>query len=300
MGYTYERLCADITALSEKYRFVTVSSIGRSLVGRSIPLISIGEGEKNVLFVGTHHGLESVTSLILMKYAAEYCRAAEACRTVAGIDASLLFRMRRVFIVPMLNPDGTELAVNGHDDRNPLTERLNAMSGGDFSRWQANGRGVDLNHNYNAGFEEYKKLEPTLGITGGGPTRFSGDHPESEPETSALCSFIRASDISLLMALHTQGGEIYADYGGHIPRGGKIIANRLSALTGYRVAKPERSASYGGLKDWFINEYDRPGFTLECGYGKNPLPESDAGVIYAGIRRGLILFPAMGGRGGQE
>lgn len=67
-----------------------VSSIGRSLVGRSIPLISIGEGEKNVLFVGTHHGLESVTSLILMKYAAEYCRAAEACRTVAGIDASLL------------------------------------------------------------------------------------------------------------------------------------------------------------------------------------------------------------------
>ena len=216
MGYTYERLCADITALSEKYRFVTVSSIGRSLVGRSIPLISIGEGEKNVLFVGTHHGLESVTSLILMKYAAEYCRAAEACRTVAGIDASLLFRMRRVFIVPMLNPDGTELAVNGHDDRNPLTERLNAMSGGEFSRWQANGRGVDLNHNYNAGFEEYKKLEPTLGITGGGPTRFSGDHPESEPETSALCSFIRASDISLLMALHTQGGEIYADYGGHI------------------------------------------------------------------------------------
>ena len=42
MGYTYERLCADITALSEKYRFVTVSSIGRRLVGRSIPLISIG------------------------------------------------------------------------------------------------------------------------------------------------------------------------------------------------------------------------------------------------------------------
>lgn len=209
MGYTYERLCADITALSEKYRFVTVSSIGRSLVGRSIPLISIGEGEKNVLFVGTHHGLESVTSLILMKYAAEYCRAAEACRTVAGIDASLLFRMRRVFIVPMLNPDGTELAVNGHDDRNPLTERLNAMSGGDFSRWQANGRGVDLNHNYNAGFEEYKKLEPTLGITGGGPTRFSGDHPESEPETSALCSFIRASDhIASHGSSHAGRGDI--------------------------------------------------------------------------------------------
>lgn len=294
MGYTYARLCADVTALSEKYGFITVSSIGKSLVGRSLPLISIGEGERCVLFVGTHHGLESITSLILMKYAAEYCRAIEAHGAVAGIDAALLFRMRRVFIVPMLNPDGTELAVNGADPENPLTDRLNSMSGGDFSRWQANGRGVDLNHNYNAGFEEYKKLEPTLGITGGCPTRFSGDYPESEPETSALCAFIRSSDISLLMALHTQGGEIYADYNGKIPWGGKTIANRLSALTGYRTAKPEKAASYGGLKDWFISEFDRPGFTLECGYGKNPLPESGAGVIYAGIRRGLLLFPAMG------
>lgn len=127
------------------------------------------------------------------------------------------------------------------------------------------------------GFEEYKKLEPTLGITGGGSDAVLRRSSRIGAGDIALCSFIRASDISLLMALHTQGGEIYADYGGHIPRGGKIIANRLSALTGYRVAKPERTASYGGLKDWFINEYDRPGFTLECGYGKNPLPDPTRG-----------------------
>ena len=49
------------------------------------------------------------------------------------------------------------------------------MNGGseDFTRWQANVRGVDLNHNYDAGFDAYKQLEPSLGITGGGPTRQS-------------------------------------------------------------------------------------------------------------------------------
>ena len=29
----------------------------------------------------------------------------------------------------------------------------------DFSHWQANARGVDLNHNYDSGFYEYKKIE---------------------------------------------------------------------------------------------------------------------------------------------
>lgn len=294
MSYTYAKLCADITTLSENFRFITVSSIGKSLVGRELPLITVGEGEKSVLFVGTHHGLESITSLVLMKYVREYCTAVESGARIAGIDTSLLYRMRRILIVPMLNPDGVELAVNGCDTENPLTDRLSAMSGGDYSNWQANGRGVDLNHNYNAGFDEYKKLEPSLGINGGGPTRFSGDYPESEPETAALCALIRTTDISLLMALHTQGGEIYADSNGYIPWGGKTIAGRLSALTGYRIAKPESAAAYGGLKDWFIAEYDRPGFTLECGYGNNPLPITDAGVIYAGIRRGLLLFPTMG------
>jgi g-D-glutamyl-meso-diaminopimelate peptidase len=135
-------------------------------------------------------------------------------------------------------------------------------------------------------------MEPSLGIHGPGPVRFSGDYPESEPETSALCSFIRATDISLLLALHTQGGEIYADYNGYYPPGGAAMAKRMAALCGYTVAKPEPAASYGGLKDWFILEYDRPGFTLECGKGVNPLPVKDAPILYEGLRSLLLTCPS--------
>ena len=291
--YTYDTLTEDLAALADRYSFLTVSSIGKSLVGRSLPLVTVGKGKKGVLYVGTHHGMEWITTVLLVKYLKEYCTAIEEKRRFFGVSAEYLFHHRTVSVVPMLNPDGVELQCKGRDPENPLTDRLAAMSGGDFSRWQANGRGVDLNHNYNAGFADYKAKEPSLGIFGGGPTRFSGAHPESEPETAALCAFIRTADVGLLLALHTQGGEIYADYNGYLPKGTSVIARRMSAMSGYPVATPEPAACFGGLKDWFILEYDRPGFTIECGKGVNPLPESDAPILYETLRGILLTAPTF-------
>ncbi len=291
-GYVYERMMEELRALSEAHPFLQVSTLGRSLVGRPIPLVRMGEGRKGVLYVGTHHGMEWITSLLLMKYLREYAEAVAGSKSFFGLSAGYLFATRTVYVVPMLNPDGVELQVKGADPDNPLTDRLQAMSGGDFSRWQANGRGVDLNHNYDAGFATYKAMEPGLGIRGGGPTRYAGEYPESEPETAALCAFLRSTEVAMLLALHTQGGEIYADYNGYYPPGSRALARRMAELSGYTVARPEAAASYGGLKDWFIAETKRPGFTLECGKGVNPLPESEAGVIYEGIRGILLSCPA--------
>ncbi|MBQ7491836.1 MAG: M14 family metallocarboxypeptidase [Clostridia bacterium] len=291
--YSYQTLLSDLSSLSKESPFFTFSSIGKSLVGRSLPLVIAGKGEKSVLYVGAHHAMESLTSLILIRFLSDYGRAIRRRESRAGIAAETLFEMRRIFVVPMLNPDGIELQQNGADPANPLTDRLNAMSGGDFRSWQANGRGVDLNHNYDAGFDAYKKKEPSLGIYGGGPTRFSGIYPESEPETAALCSFIRSRDVLLLLSLHTQGEEIYADYRGHVPPGGVAMAARMAGMSGYRVAEPEGPAASGGLKDWFILTYDRPGFTLECGKGKNPLPLSDIDDVYLRLRDVLFSCPTF-------
>ncbi len=289
---THKSLMSELDSILNKYPFFHQSVIGKSLVGREIPLISAGKGKKSVLYVGTHHGMEHITSSILVKYLNDLGRTISEKGRIFGTDATELFIHRRVCVIPMLNPDGVELQVNGFDEMNPLTDRLYKMSGGDYSKWQANGRGVDLNHNYNAGFREYKKIEQDLGITEG-PTRFSGPYPESEPEVSALCSFIRSTDIDLLLALHTQGGEIYYDFNGHVPKGGKVIADRIAALSGYAPSTPEGSASYGGLKDWFIKEFDRPGFTIECGKGENPLPPDDLDIIYSAVRSTLMLCPTF-------
>ncbi len=279
---TYEEMMKELDSLCGEYPFLVRSVIGKSLVGREIPLVSVGRGKKAVLFVGTHHGMEWITTALLLDFLRDLGKAVER-----GGDLSVVLENRALYVVPMLNPDGVELQINGKDDLNPLTDRLNAMSGGDFSRWQANGRGVDLNHNYDAGFFEYKDYEREHGISAGA-TLFSGEHPESEPETSALCSFIRARGIDLLIALHTQGEEIYYDYNGVEPDGGKVIAKRLSALTGYALSEPTGSAAYGGLKDWFIKEYGLPAFTIECGKGVNPLPIGDSDIIYKGIKEALF------------
>lgn len=290
---THGELLRRLEQLQKEYPFLQMSVIGRSLVGRELPLAAVGTGEKKVLYVGTHHGMEWLTSIVLLSYLSEVGRLLATGGRIFGVDAERMFGERTVYVVPMLNPDGVELQVRGEDPKNPLTDRLRVMSGGDYSHWQANGRGVDLNHNYNAGFEVYKNMERSLGIYGGGPTRFSGAHPESEPETAALCALIRASDVRLLLALHTQGGEIYADNNGYVPPGGAVIARRMEAMSGYTVAKPEKAASYGGLKDWFISEFDRPGFTIECGKGVNPLPIGDADTIYAVIRGILLCCPTF-------
>jgi len=291
MLLTYESLMTELTALQATYPFLRLSTLGKSLAGRDIPLITIGEGTKSVLYVGAHHGMEWITSILCLRYLAEMACALAEGKQVFGVEAEQIRRSRRIAVVPMLNPDGVELQIRGFDAQNPQMERLFGMSGGDFSRWQANGRGVDLNHNYDAGFAEYKSREPSLGIFGGGPTRFSGDFPESEPETAALCHWIRQNEPSLLIALHTQGGEIYADYNEHMPRESERLARRMAAFSGYTVARPEPAACFGGLKDWFIRVYDRPGFTIECGKGVNPLPSETADAIYQEIRGILLSAP---------
>ena len=44
------------------------------------------------------------------------------------------------------------------------------------------------------------------------------------------------------------------------------------------------ASGYAGYKDWFIEEYDRPGYTVEAGMGENPLPMKQFERIYHEIR----------------
>ena len=67
------------------------------------------------------------------------------------------------------------------------------------------------------------------------------------------------------------------------------MAQILASSSGYALSEPEGIASHGGLKDYFIQKYRRPGFTIEVGRGKNPLPPSDAPAIYEKIREMMTL-----------
>lgn len=295
--YDYGKMAEQLGALSRKYGFIEYTSLGRkTILGREIPLISLGEGERSVIYVGAHHGSEWISSAVLVKFLDELCRAHERDGCVGDVRCRTLLRLRRLYIVPMLNPDGVDYAVRGVDKENALRERvlrMNGERGDDFSHWQANARGVDLNHNYPLGFCEYKKIEEALGIPCGAPSKYSGAHPESEPEVSAMCDFVRMTRPALALTLHTQGEEIFCTSGGRYASGSKKIAEAISALTGYRLSVPEGTAAYGGFTDWFIDELDSPSLTLECGKGENPLPLSELDSIYGRLRIALFKAPTL-------
>ena len=196
----------------------------------------------------------------------------------------------------MLNPDGADYAIHGVKEDNPLRERVLKMNGRseDFSRWQANARGVDLNHNYDAGFWEYKRLEAEQGIACGAPTRYSGEMPESEPETGALCRYIRFHQpFGAILTFHTQGEELFWKSRGQIVPGSETAIRKLSLACGYPLNEAEGLASFGGLTDWCIASCGIPAVTLECGKGQNPLPVSDLFPIWARLRKALFFAPTF-------
>lgn len=292
---TYSMMMEYIDLFAERYRCLSVSFIGRSILGKGIPMITLGdpEAEKGVMYVGAHHGMEWITSVLLLRFVNEYAECLKAKREMYGQNMSYLARTRSIAVVPMLNPDGVDLQIGGIPEGCPLEERLVRMNGGrDFSEWQANARGVDLNHNYSAGFAEYKPIERESGILGGCRSRYSGEHPESEPETGALANYLRFNDsIRMVLTLHTQGEEIFCGDGS--APGCMRIGRMISRMIGYRLSTPEGTALYGGLTDWYVRDMQKPAFTLECGRGKNPLPLGDYFKIYAGLRELFFCAPAM-------
>ena len=149
-----------INIFSERYKFMSVTSIGESILGKQLHMLTLGNeaAQKSILYVGSHHGCEWITTLILLRLVNELCEYYKSSKQPFGINLQNLFSSCCIRIVPLLNPDGVDLQINGINNENVLYDRIMRMSGGDFSKWQANARGVDLNHNYDAGFSEYKLI----------------------------------------------------------------------------------------------------------------------------------------------
>ncbi len=274
MGYDYEELLRDVKALREKHPFVFEEIIGKSVMKKPITALRMGMGEKKLFINCAHHGLEYLTSAFIMRFLDEYSDAIEKECELFGYKPFELFGKVSLYVVPMVNPDGVDIAVNGLDITNSYHQKLISMVGiHSFNRvWQANARGVDINHNYNAMWHVVSK-NPS-------PTKYAGPYSESEPETKAIIEYVRENNFDMLIAFHSQGREIYYDFDGIVAENSMRIAEKMASESGYAVKTPVGSASFGGCKDWFIKEFGKAGFTVEIGTGKNPLHMEQLKEVY--------------------
>ncbi len=248
--YGYSHICEEIKG------FKKVSVIGNTREKRNIFCIEMGTGERCAVFAAAFHGLEYLTAAALIEFAKSFYKMPEYHKKL------------RLFVVPMVNPDGVDIAINGIDPKNPYHRDIIKHTGIiDFTKvWQANASGVDINHNFNA---EWKSI-----LTSPSPTKYGGEYPESEPETRAIVNLLRKTEPELFIAFHSQGKEIYYDFNGLESKSAKQNAEYVAELTGYKATVPKGSATFGGAKDYYIQEYHKEAYTVELGTGKNPLPVS--------------------------
>jgi len=275
--YSYERLCADMRRLALTYPFLSFHTIGSSVLGKPIPAIRLGRGATPVHINAACHANEWITTPLAMRFLEEASQACAAGDVWHGRALREVLADVTLWLAPMVNPDGVDLAQRGVVPGQPYGEQLLVWNGGsaDFRSWKANVRGVDLNDQFPAHWEEEQARR---GREGPGERDYGGAAPLSEPEAQALFRLTQALDFELVVSLHTQGQEIYWNYRDCEPPEAAGYAERLAQASGYAAVK--LSGSDAGYKDWFIQEFRRPGFTVEVGLGENPLPVEQLPVYY--------------------
>lgn len=280
-----------IFSLKKAFPMLNCRLIGHSLCSRGIFSLGIGRSDAPLLIAAGFHGQEWLTCLAALRFAELLLRARTSGKYICGIDVRCI--SREVIIVPCVNPDGVQIAINGRDGAGRYSEQVGCIAAASNEKWNANARGVDINHNFNAGWDKAREAEIESGILGPAPRRYGGYMAESEPETAALVALCRMRRPRAAIALHSQGEEIYWRYGNNIPPASERFARVLSAASGYRLVDNDGLASHAGFKDWFIEYFNRPAVTVEMGKGENPLPTSELDGILEKIVPMLTLAAVM-------
>ena len=120
-----------------------------------------------------------------------------------------------------------------------------------------------------------RKGAPNTYLIGDMP--FGAYHISCEDAVKNALRFYKEADVD---AIKLEGGVTVADKIRAITDAGMVVFGHIG-LT------PQSSASMGGFKDWFIEAFRRPGFTIEVGKGRNPLPFGQLPAIESKV------FPIM-------
>ncbi|TYR75531.1 LysM peptidoglycan-binding domain-containing protein [Rossellomorea vietnamensis] len=277
-AYSFGILDRDIKSLKNAFPFIKVSQIGESVLGKPLYEILIGNGEKKVHINASFHANEWITTPILMRFMNDYLLSLTNRGAIRGVVMEPLYSSVTLSLVPMVNPDGVDLVIEGPPPA--LREELIEFNKGNtnFSGWKANINGVDLNNQYPAKWELEKERKEEKNPA---PRDFPGYKPLSEPEAIAMAELARSGDLDRVLALHTQGEEFYWGFEGMEPPESEMLAEEFERVSGYRSVR--YIDSFAGYKDWFIQEFQRPGFTVELGMGINPLPLSQFDRIYESV-----------------
>ena len=274
-----------IGQIVQTYPFCRTEVLTTTAFQRPVTTLVIGNGSRKVLYTASHHANEWITSLVLLKFAEEFAEAIQSGGRIYDQDARELAENVTIYMVPMVDPDGVDLVTGAIQPGNiqyDLAQRLSANypSIPFPDGWKANLLGVDLNLQYPAGWLNARQIKFSQGYTQPGPRDYVGRAPLNQLESRALAGYTEYIDPALVLAYHSQGREIYWQFKDIAVPGAEELGERMAQASGYTLANVPYESGFAGYKDWFIQQFRRPGYTIEVGQGINPLPLSQFDEIY--------------------
>lgn len=285
ISYSSELVKNLTDGLKKRYSFIETGKIGTSTMGNDILLITMGNGKKNLFINAAFHANEWITTPVILKFIERYLDAYIGSTTIAGEDARYLFNNIKLHIAPLINPDGVDLVTKALQEGKFYDNALKISN--DFkdipfpSGWKANILGTDLNLQFPARWEMAREIKYAQGFTKPAPRNFVGHSPLDANEAKAVYDYTMKNKFDSILAYHTQGKVIYWKFADLLPHKSLEIAESLSCASGYELEITPDFAANAGYKDWFIQKFNKPGYTIEAGIGESPLPLSQFDEIYA-------------------
>ncbi|WP_455539263.1 M14 family zinc carboxypeptidase [Terrisporobacter sp.] len=236
---------------------ISLYKIGLSVQGTPILAINLGFGDKKILINATHHARELMGTILLLDQIEYILNLYKNNLRVKGIYVRELLNQVKFVFVPLVNPDGADLVLNGISSVS--NEYINSyyLRRNTFESWKSNIRGVDLNRNYLTKYPSHDTVKIPGAKGYGGYCYFS------EPETCALKNLTEFALFDGAISYHSSGEEIYWQYNQLNIERDLHIAEKISKETTYSLVEEEEPVRGSGYKDWFIENYQKPSLTME-------------------------------------
>jgi len=278
-----------IRALCRIYPFLHRTVIGNSVCGRAIEALSVGHGDQAVLFAAGFRAQEHATCTLGLRLCEDLCRMWRGeSHSPSGEFLSVLSR-RTVVIVPLVNPDGVDIAIHGSRAGGSHADLLHAHGADIKGYWQANAVGVDIAVNFDVARDALQKEQRSHGIVGPCGRGFGGTSAQSEPESASLAALCHRVPFSHAITLSCGNDEIFWQYGDHTPSHARMTARFLAHAGALSLTPPSHPHHCGSFSAWFTQRFTRSAFNPALCTPRG----CHADAVYDKVRSALLLAAVL-------
>lgn len=287
--YDYDELKKEIGLLKEKYAFLNVFSAGKTAEGREIFALSLGNGDRKGIFLSGFMGCEYPVCVYLMGQIEFLCELYEQGGIFQGIDIRKMFERRKLYFLPMINPDGVNISIYG-ENGGQCPERLFNMKRNIpfYSGWAANANGVDLTRNFPFLWEEKHS-----GVNVPSSRGYKGERAASERETRVVIQLCKREKFDFAAVFRGKGEKIFfCDRENGCSQRGIKAAQKIAVASGYKICgfSNDPLEYCGAFENWFREEFKKDCLLFFIGEKKGGYMPIDMKCFYEDLWEPGRLF----------